>query len=362
MNYSGNKGYPLFPPAFSGKIRSMSKRKKISLATPLLITFLLTALVLYRFGERWLHGLILYLSTAVWSRRIVTDMPPARAVARRFVAGETRTEALEVAQTLKNNGMLTALDFLGESVTTSAEANAARDEILQLIDAINAAGLDAYVSVKLTQLGLRIDPNLARENMRQLLSKAAQYQLKVRIDMEETAVTDITLRIYRQLRFEDGFDNVGIVIQAYLFRTAEDVRQLIEEGAWVRLCKGAYAEPADRAFPQKADTDANYITLMQQMLGENAQQHGLHLAIATHDEAMVQAAIEYTQTHQIAPDTFEFQLLYGIRRDLQEKLVAKGYQVRIYVPYGAAWYPYFMRRLAERPANLWFFASNLLKR
>ncbi|MFO7679842.1 MAG: proline dehydrogenase family protein [Chloroflexota bacterium] len=340
----------------------MSKKKTFSLATPLLVLFLVTSLLLYRFGERWLHRLLLYLSTAVWARRLVTDMPPARAVAHRFVAGETRDEALAVAQTLQAKGMSAALDYLGESVSTEAEANAARDEILRLIAAIDQADLDAYVSVKLTQLGLRIDPELALDNMRQLLEKARQVNKKVRIDMEETAVTDITLRLYRQLRFDYAFDNVGIVIQAYLYRTEEDARQLINEGAWVRLCKGAYAEPASHAFPQKADTDANYVKLLQTMLSDDARRQGLHLAVATHDEAMVQAALDYAQAHQIPLQAFEFQMLYGIRRDLQEKLAAKGCQVRIYIPYGTAWYPYFMRRLAERPANLWFFASNLLKR
>jgi proline dehydrogenase len=339
----------------------MSKKKTISLGTPLLFTFLITALLLYRFGEEWLRRFLLYLSTAVWARRIVTDLPPARAVARRFVAGENIEEALAGAKALNAKGMLAALDFLGESITNQEEANAARDEILALIAAIDEAGVDAYVSVKLSQLGLRIDPDIALDNMRKLLAQARQYNNKVRIDMEDTAVTDITLAIYRQLRFDDGFDNVGIVVQAYLYRTEADVAQLIDEGAWVRLCKGAYAEPANLAFPDKADTDANYVKLTGIMLSEEARQNGAHLAVATHDEAMIRAAIEYAQQHNIAPEEFEFQMLYGVRRDLQEKLVGDGYQVRVYVPYGTAWYPYFMRRLAERPANLWFFASNLLK-
>ncbi len=340
----------------------MSKKKTISLGTPLLITFLFAALLLYRFGGTWLHRILLYLSTAVWARRIVTDLPPARAVARRFVAGENRAEALATARELNAKGMLVALDFLGESVTTVAEANAARAEILNLFAAIDETGVEAYVSVKLSQLGLRIDPELALDNMRQLLTEAKKFNKKVRIDMEETAVTDITLAIYRKLRHTHGFDNVGIVIQAYLYRTEADAQQLIDEGAWVRLCKGAYAEPATLAFPQKADTDANYVKLTKAMLSEKAQQNGFQLAIASHDEAMIQAAIDYAQENNIPPSAYEFQMLYGIRRDLQEKLVRDGYQMRIYVPYGSAWYPYFMRRLAERPANLWFFASNLLKR
>lgn len=340
----------------------MSKKKTISLGTPLLITFLLVALLFYRFGGSWLHRILLYLSTAVWARRIVTELPPARAVARRFVAGDNRAEALATAKELNANGMLVTLDYLGESVTNIEEANAARDEILALIPAINEANADAYVSVKLSQLGLRIDPELALDNMRQLLTQAKKYGKQVRIDMEETAVTDITFSIYRQLRHTHGFDNVGIVIQAYLYRTAADVQQLINEGAWVRLCKGAYAEPATLAFPQKADTDANYVKLMEAMLSLEARQNGVALAIASHDEAMIQATIDYAQANNIPSSAYEFQMLYGIRRDLQDKLVRDGYQMRIYVPYGTAWYPYFMRRLAERPANLWFFASNLLKR
>jgi proline dehydrogenase len=340
----------------------MSKKNTISLGTPLLIIFLLTALLLYRFGEAWLHRFLLYLSTASWARRIVTDLPPARAVAKRFVAGETREEALVTAKALNAKRMLAALDYLGESVTNVEEANAARDEILRLFSAIDEAGVEAYVSVKLTQLGLRIDPELARDNMRQLLTEAKRYNNRVRIDMEETAVTDITLDIYRKLRFEDGFDNVGIVIQAYLYRTEADARQLIDEGAWVRLCKGAYAEPASLAFPKKEDTDSNYVKLTEMMLSQEARQKGLHLAIASHDEAMIQAATNYANAHNISTDEYELQMLYGIRRDLQEKLVRDGYTMRIYIPYGTAWYPYFMRRLAERPANLWFFASNLLKR
>ncbi|PID86843.1 MAG: proline dehydrogenase [Chloroflexi bacterium] len=340
----------------------MFKKKTISLGIPLLITFLLTALLLYQFGERWLHRILLYLSTAVWVRRIVTDFPPARAVAQRFVAGETRAEAIAIAKSLNDKGMLAALDYLGESITNINEANAARDEILQLLAAIHEAGVEAYVSVKLSQLGLHIDPALAHENMRVILTEAKKFNNRVRIDMEETAVTDITFTIYHQLRCEDGFDNVGIVVQAYLYRTEADTIPLIDKGAWVRLCKGAYAEPANLAFPQKADTDNNYVKLTRLMLAKKARQNGVHVAIASHDEAMIQAAIAYATANHIQPDEYEFQMLYGVRRELQDKLVQDGYQMRIYIPYGTAWYSYFMRRLAERPANLWFFASNLLKK
>jgi proline dehydrogenase len=230
-----------------------------------------------------------------------------------------------------------------------------------VLDCIHDSGVKANVSVKLSQLGLKLDPDLALANMRAILKRAQEYQNRIRIDMEESALVDATLALYRQLRHEDGFDNVGVVMQAYLYRTERDVRQLIAEGAWVRLCKGAYAEPPEVAFPDKADTDANYILLMQHLLSQEARQNGVYVGVATHDEKMIDATMSYVHSHNIGSEEFEFQMLYGIRRELQERIVAQGYQLRIYVPYGMAWYPYFVRRLAERPANLWFFVSNLLR-
>lgn len=340
-----------------------NSRKTSPFLTFLFLLLVVKVLILYRYGERWLHLLLLYLSKAVWARALVTQISLARSVALRFVAGENIAEAIATAQSLNAKGMSVTMDFLGESVTNPAEAFAARDEILALLTAIDANGIDANVSVKLTQLGLRINEEMALDNVRALLQQAQRYNNKVRIDMEESALTDVTLAIYRRLRDEAGFGHrVGIVIQAYLYRSAQDVAELVEEGAWVRLCKGAYAEPSDVAFPQKADTDANFIKLTQMMLNETARQKGVHLAVATHDERMIQATLDYVKAEQIDPQAFEFQMLHGIRRDLQEKLVADGYRVRIYVPYGTAWYPYFMRRLAERPANLWFFVSNFLRK
>jgi proline dehydrogenase len=246
-------------------------------------------------------------------------------------------------------------------VTTADEAIAARDEILHLLDCIHESGVRANVSVKLSQLGLKIDTHLALNNTRTILTRARQYQNKIRLDMEESALVDATLDLYRTLRDEDGFDNVGVVMQAYLYRTERDVCQLIDEGAWVRLCKGAYAEPPEVAFPAKADTDANFIKLMQQLLSQEARRNGVYLGVATHDEKMIAATMAYVQSEDIGVDEFEFQMLFGIRRELQERIVAQGYQMRIYVPYGTAWYPYFVRRLAERPANLWFFISNFFR-
>lgn len=317
--------------------------------------------LVYRNGEGWLRSILLYLSRAGWARALVTGFGPAWRVASRFVAGESIDEAIDAARQLNARNMSVTLDYLGESVTAAAEANAARDQIIWLLDRIHSAGIDANVSLKLSQLGLLLDENLAVANLRAVLTRARQYNRRVRIDMEESALVDTTLDIYRRLRHGEGFDNVGVVIQACLFRSAEDVKQLVEEGAWVRLVKGAYKEPPDIAFAEKRDTDANTVRLMQMMLGERARQTGVYLAVASHDEAIIAATQDFARRNNIPAQAYEFQLLYGIRRDLQERLAAQGYKVRIYVPYGTAWYPYFMRRLAERPANLWFFISNLIR-
>lgn len=337
-----------------------SKKRVVTLAT--LFGFSLLSWLAYWYGERWLRTLLLYLSTAGWARQLISRVPIMRRVAGRFVAGEDMNAAITAARELNARGMSVTMDYLGESITHAQDAIAARDEILALLDCIQESGINANVSVKLSQLGLKISEALALDNMRQLLQRAQQHHNKIRIDMEESALIDVTLHLYRRLRDEYGFQNVGVVIQAYLYRSEADVAQLVEEGAWVRLCKGAYAEPPEIAFPAKADTDANFIKLMQMLLSEKARQNGVHVAIATHDEAMIQATIAYAQANQIAAREFEFQMLYGIRRELQETLVGQGYQMRIYVPYGTAWYAYFVRRLAERPANLWFFVSNLVRR
>lgn len=337
------------------------KEKKCS---PLALTAVLLILtVLFYFnGERWLRQFLLYLSSAHWARNLINNLDLAWRVASRFVAGETIDEALKVSQRLRDRGMLVTLDYLGESVTDQAMAEAARDEILTLLDEIRARDIDAYVSVKLSQLGLKIDEKLALENLRQLVARAQRHQNQIRIDMEESALVDVTLRLYRHLRHQEKFDNVGVVLQSYLYRSEDDARQLINEGAWIRLCKGAYAEPPEVAFVHKKDTDANFMKLAKMMLSQDARDRGVYLAVATHDEKIIAATIDFVQANQIPPDAFEFQMLYGIRQEMQEALVKQGYRVRIYVPYGAAWYPYFMRRLAERPANLWFFISNLLRR
>jgi proline dehydrogenase len=327
-----------------------------------IIIILAAAGLLYRFGEQWLHLLLLYLSGAVWAREIVSSLPMAQKVANRFVAGEKMEDAIRAARALNEEGLSATMDFLGESVTSANDAIAARDEILNLLDRIQETAVNANVSVKLSQLGLKIDPELTHENMQRIMERAKKHNNKIRIDMEESAVTDATLAIYRRLRDEDGFGHrVGIVIQSYLHRSEEDIRQLIDEGAWIRLCKGAYAEPHNIAFAHKEDTDANFVKLTEMMLSQEAYQNGVYLAVASHDEAMIGATTAFVKTNNFPTEAFEFQMLYGIRRDLQKSLVKDGYQVRVYIPYGTAWYPYFMRRLAERPANLWFFISNLLR-
>ncbi len=314
----------------------------------------------WQHGERWLRDSLIYLSQAGWARQIATETALARQVASRFVAGETIAEAIDVTQKLNAQGLSVTLDYLGEYVTDAEVAVAARDEIARLLDAIAHSQADANVSIKPTQLGLAIDPALVHDNMRYLLQKARGYGNKIRLDMEDSGHVDATLELYRRLRDEDGLENVGVVIQSYLYRSGADVDRLVDEGGWVRLVKGAYAEPETVAFPQKRDTDSNYVALMHRLLGNEGRQKGVYAGIATHDEKMIQATIQFVKENQIPPEAFEFQMLYGVRRDRQLSLTAGGYQMRIYVPYGEAWYPYFMRRLAERPANLYFFASKLI--
>lgn len=326
-----------------------------------LLAPLILVIILYLYAERWLRATLLYLSQAAWAHRLVTGFPPASYVASRFVAGETIADAMRAAGELNDQGMLATIDFLGESVTDPDEARAARDEILNLLQAIRDAGVNAGVSIKPSQLGIKIDSQLMVENMRCVLQRAAECNLFVRMDMEESALVEPTLDAYRKLRREFGFENTGVVIQSALYRSEDDVRELIDLGASVRLCKGAYKEPPDIAFPQKKDTDANFIRLMKLLLSQQARQNHVHAAMATHDEAMIDATLDFARQSGLPRDAFELQMLYGVRRQLQADLVALGHVVRIYVPYGSAWYPYLMRRLAERPANLWFFASNLIR-
>ena len=340
----------------------MGKSRRLPSILLLLLGSAAVVAVLYRYGERWLRVLLLYLSGAAWARQAVTSVPLAWRVAGRFVAGEDIESAITAAHDLNTRGMLVAVDYLGESVINVQDTIDARDEILHLLDCIHDTGVNAYVSIKLSQLGLKIDKALALENLRCLLQRARQYHNQIHIDMEESALVDATLEIYGALRHDYGLENVGVVIQSYLYRSEADVQQLVAEGAPVRLVKGAYAEPPEVAYPAKSDTDTNFIRLIHMLLGEPARRYGVYLAVATHDEAMIRATIDYARSHHIPPSAYEFQMLYGIARELQQQLVDAGYRVRIYVPYGTAWYPYLMRRLAERPANLWFFISSLVRK
>ncbi len=275
----------------------------------------------------------------------------------RFVAGLEIDDALRVAEQVNRQGMFVTLDSLGESVTTEAEALRSADVYHRLLDEIAARKLKSNISVKLTQMGLTQDPALAERIAANLTQHARATGNFVRIDMEDSSLTQVTMDIVRRLHAQpDMADAVGIVIQSYLFRSQSDIEQLIADGIRVRLCKGAYKEPPEVAFPRKADVDANYIKLSNLLL-QSPIYHGL----ATHDENMIAAAKSFAAAHNIPPSHFEFQMLFGVRRDLQRKLVAEGYNVRVYVPFGREWYPYFMRRLAERPANVFFIARQLLR-
>jgi len=296
----------------------------------------------------------LYLSQSERFKRFLTRFQSFNNVTRRFVAGEELADAVEAIRQLNRRGISASFDHLGESITSEVETRKEVNEYVRVLDSIHEGGLDSNVSVKLTQLGLDVSQDLCYANTRTIVEAALRYNNFVRIDMEDSTKTDATLQVFKRLRAE--FENVGIVIQAYLLRSEKDTEELLELGARIRLCKGAYKEPPSVAFPKKADVDANYIKLTKMLLSSSVY-HG----IATHDENMIAATIQFATERNISPDKFEFQMLYGIRRDLQEKLVRDGYRIRVYVPYGRYWYPYFMRRLAERPANVWFVLRNMIR-
>ncbi len=281
--------------------------------------------------------------------------PAARKLATRFVAGETLDDALAVGRRLNAEGITITLDCLGESVTSLEEAAQARDVYLRTLEAMQQAGIQPNVSLKLTQFGIDLSLDACRQNVEQLVRRAAEIGGFVRVDMESSEYVDRTLALVADLNARYGA--VGTVIQAYLYRSREDVEKLCDERTRIRLCKGAYLEPPSVAFPKKQQVDENYVALSRLLLDR-----GAYPAIATHDEKMIEAAKEHARARNLARDAFEFQMLYGIRRDLQQKLVAEGYRLRLYVPFGKAWYPYYMRRLAERPANVFFVLRNLLRR
>lgn len=279
--------------------------------------------------------------------------PLAKRLASRFVAGESLDQALSVGRKLNSEGITVTLDHLGESVSTLDEAAQARDVYLRTLCAIHDSGIQGNVSLKLTQFGLDLSFDQCRSNVEQLVKRAQELDSFVRVDMESSEYTDRTLDVVNGLF--DQYRAVGVVIQAYLFRSKGDVENLCSRGIRVRLCKGAYLEPHSVAFAAKADVDRNFIELMKILLDR-----GTYPAIATHDSRMIDATKAYAASRKISRDQFEFQMLYGIRRDLQRQLVSEGYRLRLYVPFGKAWYPYYMRRLAERPANVFFMLRNLL--
>jgi len=301
-----------------------------------------------------LKGALLYLANRRPVYRLIMRHDLLRGLAQRYVAGEDLADGIVVAQTLNTQRLLVSLDHLGESVTNVAEAERAVSAYLEAIEALAREEVEGNVSLKLTQVGLDLSRELCVANVRKILDRAHALDTFVRIDMESSAYTQRTLDVHQEL-WAAGYRNVGIVLQAYLYRTAADVQRAIELGVPVRLCKGAYLEPSRVAYADKAAVDANYARLMEQLL-----RHGNHPAIATHDQQMINRAKDIVRRETISADRFDFEMLFGVRRDLQLQLVSEGSRVRIYLPYGQEWYAYLIRRLAERPANLGFFVRALV--
>jgi proline dehydrogenase len=282
-------------------------------------------------------------------------MATEESFARRFIAGETIEEAVACARSLQSRALLLTLDYLGESVRTLEEANAATREYVRLLEVIVASGIERNVSLKLTQLGIDVDRATCVDNLRRILDPATRHDFFVRIDMEDSSYTAVTLEVFETL-WQQGYRNVGVALQAYLHRTEADVRRMNELGARVRLVKGAYKEPPSVAYQKKEEVDAAFVRLMRLLLDG-----GVYPAIATHDPVMIQQTRRYAGERSLSKDRFEFQMLFGIRRDLQSSLVAEGYRMRVYVPFGRQWFPYFMRRLGERPANVTFVLKSLVR-
>jgi proline dehydrogenase len=302
-----------------------------------------------------MRSFLLHLSEKKWLAPMIMHNAVSRRVAQRFVAGESLEDAVEAARNVNNAMQLASLDLLGENVSDEAGARRAAENYLSIFKRIEKEKLDANVSLKLTQLGLDLSEELCQELLEEIAAHATAQGNFVRIDMEGSAYTERTVKMTKRVRAK--FSGVGSVMQAYLHRAEKDVLDLLAAGCRLRLCKGAYQEPPDIAFPNKADVDANFVKLMKLILPS-----GIYHGIATHDPAMINATKRFVLEKNIYREQFEFQMLYGIRTDLQEQLVREGFRLRIYIPYGTDWFPYFMRRLAERPANLMFFLRNLLPR
>ena len=301
-------------------------------------------------------SVLIYLSRKEGLKEFAARFRLFKKLTTRFVAGETIDEAVAAIRELNAEGCTASFDHLQESVANPAEADAEVKEYLEILARIDETGIKSNVSIKLTQFGLELDPELTYKNARTIVADAARRGNFVRVDMESSAVTQVTIDIFKRLRAEFGLNDVGIVLQSCLRRTLDDAGDLVKLPARIRICKGAYLEPPEVAFPDKKDTDENYIHVMQLLLSS-----GIYHGIATHDPKMIAATIQYAEREGIGKEAFEFQMLYGVRRDLQRQLAKDGYNMRVYVPYGKHWYPYFMRRLAERPANIWFVLKNLFK-
>jgi proline dehydrogenase len=318
------------------------------------------------------RSFLIYLSKAAWAQKFFTSWSFAWKAASRFVAGSSIEEAIEVVKTLNNKGINATLDQLGEHTSTGEEANRAADGILGVLDEIQKAGVRSNVSIKLTQIGMGMDAEICRSNLYRILERARQYNNFIRIDIEDTPYTDNTISLFHEMLEKDfTVATVGMAVQSYLYRAEDDVRKMVDIGTSFRLVKGAYKEPPELAFPKKADVDANYDTLTSILIDASLAQHSELSkdgrippipAIASHDEKRISFAKSYAEKVGLSKSGVEFQMLYGIRRDLQDKLAVEGYPVRVYVPFGTHWYPYFMRRLAERPANIWFFISNYFRK
>ncbi len=319
-----------------------------------------------------LRSLLIYFSKADWMRHLIMGWKVARRVALRFVAGESLEDAIQAIRRLNSKSMNVTLDQLGEDTNTTAEARKTAKDIMKILNVIDTSGVRSSVSIKLTQIGLKLNEDLCGEILSEILSHAQQLNNFVRIDMEDSDCVDSTMRLYSKMRKEFGFDNVGMVIQSYLYRSDEDTKSLLSDETYIRMVKGAYKEPPEIAYPKKKDVDKAFDRLVKMVL-ETAQSDSSPAispdgkwppitAVATHDRKRIEYAIAIANQLGIPKEKLEFQMLYGIRRDIQEDLVAQGYPVRIYVPFGTQWYPFFMRRLAERPANLWFFVTSLFSR
>jgi proline dehydrogenase len=319
-----------------------------------------------------LRSLMIYLSKASWARNLVTRWKFAWRAASRFVAGDKLEDAIQAIKVLNEKGINATLDHLGEHTTNIEEARKASQDIIQALDVIEQSGVRANVSIKLTQIGLALGEEICAENLLNILRSAEEKGNFIRIDMEDSPCTEMTLRLYRRMRETCCLSNTGVVIQAYLYRSDNDVRSVVAGGGRVRLCKGAYKEPPEVAYPKKKDVDASYNRLTEIMIDGALANHSPELsedgkippipAIASHDPKCLAYAKAYAQKVGLPKRALEFQMLYGIRRDLQQQIMQEGYPVRIYVPYGTEWYPYYVRRLAERPANLWWFISNFFRK